>query len=134
MSSDFSSETGTAILLIAHGSRLIAANADLFQLADLLRARFPGQTVEVAFLELAEPTIPQAAKRCVADGAKKVLMLPYFLSAGTHVTDDLQRFQAQFAQDWPTVRFELCPPLGLHPLMVDIVCDRLAQSSSVRAD
>ena len=57
-------EPGTAILLIAHGSRLAAANADLLQLAEQLRSRFPDHVIETAYLELTEPTIPQGAARC----------------------------------------------------------------------
>lgn len=120
---------GTAILLIAHGSRLATANADLLQLADQLRVRFPGHVIETAYLELTEPTIPQGVERCVSLGATRVLLLPYFLSAGTHVTEDLRRHRAQFAEQWPSLRFDLCPPLGLHPLMLDIVCDRLGEAT-----
>ena len=120
---------GTAVLLIAHGSRLAAANADLLLLAEQLRSRFPGHVIETAYLELTEPTIPQGAARCVTLGATRVLLLPYFLSAGTHVTEDLRRFRAQFAEQWPSIRFDLCPPLGLHPLMLDILCDRLCEGS-----
>lgn len=122
-------EPGTAVLLIAHGSRLATANADLLQLAEQLRLHLPGHIVETAYLELAEPTIPQGAERCVVLGATRVVLLPYFLSAGTHVTNDLHRYRAQFAQRWPDVRFDLSPPLGLHPLMLEIVCDRLNEAS-----
>jgi sirohydrochlorin ferrochelatase len=104
---------------------LASANRDLSQLAELLRERFVDRVVETAYLELTEPTIPQSAAACVARGATRVLLLPYFLSAGTHVTEDLKRFQADFAAQWPSVPFVLCPPLGLHPLMLEIVCDRL---------
>ena len=120
---------GTAILLIAHGSRLATANADLLQLAEQLRSRFPNHIIETAYLELTEPTIPQGAERCITLGATRVLLLPYFLSAGTHVTEDLRRFRTQFAEQWPNVRFDLCPPIGLHPLMLDIVCDRLNEAT-----
>ncbi len=122
-------DPGTAVLLIAHGSRLAAANADLLQLAEQLRSRFPGHVIETAYLELSEPTIPQGAARCVTLGTTRVLLLPYFLSAGTHVTEDLRRFQIQFTEQWPHVRFDLCPPLGLHPLMLEIVCDRICDAS-----
>ena len=121
---------GTAVLLIAHGSRLASANRDLSQLAELLRQRFAGHIVEIAYLELTEPTIPQGAAVCVERGASRVMLLPYFLSAGTHVTEDLKRFQSEFTAQWPTVCFDLCPPLGLHPLMLDIVCDRLREGGT----
>ena len=129
MPTAFALNPGTAILLIAHGSRLATANADLLKLAEQLRSRFPNHIIETAYLELTEPTIPQGAERCVTLGATRVLLLPYFLSAGTHVTEDLHRFRSQFAEQWPHIRFDLCPPLGLHPLMLDIVCDRLSEAT-----
>lgn len=119
----------TAVLLIAHGSRRAEANDDLVQLAEILRARDLYSIVETAYLELAEPTIDAAGEKCVAAGATCVKMLPYFLSAGAHVTDDLERHRRELSGRFPNVVFELCPPLGLHPLMVEIVMDRLRQVS-----
>ena len=115
----------SAILLIAHGSRRAAANADLIRLAELVRARRPDEIVEIAYLELAEPTIPQGAARCVERGATEVKMSPFFLSAGTHIAEDLTGFRTEFESQYPEVRFQLCPPLGLHPLLVEAVFDRM---------
>jgi sirohydrochlorin ferrochelatase len=117
-----------AILLIAHGSRLSGANADLMQIAAMLRERLPGTSVEFAYLELSEPTIPQGMRACISRGAGEVRMLPYFLSAGRHVQEDLERYRREFAQEYPSVRFTLCPPLGLHPKMIDILLDRLQET------
>ena len=117
----------SAILLIAHGSRRPAANADLVQLAELVRARRPAEIVEIAYLELAEPTIPQGAARCVERGATTVRMSPFFLSAGTHIAEDLTGFRAEFESQYPGVRFQLCPPLGLHPLMVEALLKRMGE-------
>ena len=128
-----------AALLIAHGSRRAEANADLHRLTAMARDRFAGATggdggevsgggfdvIEPAFLELADPDIPAGAAACVAAGATDVRMLPYFLSMGTHVAEDLQEFKARFEQDYPGVRFTVCPPLGLHPKLVEVVFERL---------
>lgn len=119
----------TAVLLMAHGSRRADANADLEELARRVREQGGYAIVEVSYLEIAEPSIPAGGRHCVARGANRVLMLPYFLSAGRHVTEDLQAFQRQLATEFPTVEFELCPPLGLHPLMTQIVLDRLLDSN-----
>jgi sirohydrochlorin ferrochelatase len=118
----------TAVLLMAHGSRRAAANADLEELARRVAEQGGYGIVEVSYLELAEPSIPAGGRCCVSRGANRVLMLPYFLSAGRHVTEDLQEFQRQLAEEFPDVSFQLCPPLGLHPLMTQIVLDRLTQS------
>lgn len=118
----------TAILVIAHGSRVPAANDDLRRLAAQLEARRPDQIVEYAYLELAEPTIPQGFQACVERGAQLVRMLPWFLSAGAHVTDDLEAYRRRFASEHPDVMCRICPPLGLHPLMVDMLLDRLEEA------
>ena len=114
-----------AALLIAHGSRRAEANADLHELTALVKARGGFDVVEPAFLELADPDIPAAAAACVAAGATDVRMLPYFLSMGTHVAHDLEAFRAGFAANYPGVRFEVRPPLGLHPKLVEVVFERL---------
>lgn len=119
----------SAILLIAHGSRRQEANDDLRQLARMLAERCPDEIISCAYLELSEPTIPQGMQTCVDLGATQVRMLPYFLSAGAHVSDDLSRYRREFAEAYPDLDIRLCPPIGLHPKMVDILLERLQQSS-----
>ena len=118
----------TAVLLIAHGSRRTAANDDLVQLAQLVAERGGYQIVEVSYLEVTEPTIAAGGRKCVERGARRVLLLPYFLSAGMHVVHDLESQRAALATEFPQAEFVLCPHLGLHPLMAEIVLDRLGQS------
>lgn len=118
----------SATVLIAHGSRRAEANRELSLLADQVRARLPGERIEIAFLELAEPTIPEAVRHCVEAGAGRVRLFPYFLSPGVHVARDLEGYRADFAVKFPDVEFVLCPPLGQHAGIVDIVLDRLAES------
>ena len=117
----------TAIVLIAHGSRREEANAELRQLAAAIGALRPEAVVVPAFLELAEPSIPEAVQSCVAQGARDVRLFPYFLSAGVHVTRDLEGFRQQFATDDPDVEFQLLRPLGAHPEITRIVLDLLAE-------
>lgn len=120
----------TAVLLIAHGSRRAEANDDLCRLAEILRKKGLYPIVEIAYLELANPDIPAGGARCVERGATSVRMLPYFLSPGAHVGEDLEHFRQELSQRYPEVDFTLCPPLGIHPLMVEIVLDRLTQEFS----
>ncbi len=120
-----------AVLLIAHGSRVAAANQDLHKIAEALRATERYSHVAASFLELAQPSIPEGGRECAEAGATEVLMLPYFLSAGSHVSKDLERFREELLQAYPGVRFTLCPHLGLHPLMLDIVRARLSEGQAV---
>jgi sirohydrochlorin ferrochelatase len=113
----------TAVLLIAHGSRRAEANQDLEYVAEALRARGEYPIVEVCYLELAQPDIATGAARCVEKGASRLLLLPYFLSAGVHVSEDLEEAGRSLVERFgiPVVVAE---PLGRHPLLVEIVCQR----------
>jgi sirohydrochlorin ferrochelatase len=113
----------TALLLIAHGSRQPEANADLFDLVAVLRQRgWP--IVEGAFLELATPDIDEAGSRCVTQGAERLVLVPYFLSAGVHVHRDLAAARNRLAAHHPGIPFCLANPLGPHPLLADIIEQR----------
>lgn len=122
------SPADTAVLLMAHGSRRSEANDDLIRLAKLVAEQGGYAIVQPSYLELAEPTIPAGGQICVAQGARRVLMLPYFLSAGVHVADDLETHRNELAAEFPEVEFILCPHLGLHPLMATIVLARLGEA------
>ena len=114
----------TALLLIAHGSRRPEANADLEYVAAALRDRGRYPVVVVSFLELAAPDIEAGGVLCVDAGATDVILLPYFLSAGVHVQDDLEAARAALAAAFPHVAFRLAGPLGRHPLLLDVVEER----------
>ncbi len=113
-----------ALQLIAHGSREPEANADLHQVAAALRLRGEYAIVEASFLELAEPSIDQAAARCVEQGAERVVLLPHFLSAGVHVQRDLTEARGKLAARFPEVQFLLADPIGQHPMLLEILIDR----------
>jgi sirohydrochlorin ferrochelatase len=118
----------TAVLLIAHGSREANANDDLYYLAEQLRRHRPYAIVEAAFLELVEPNIEQGGNRCVALGANRVVLLPYFLSPGIHVTRDLTQACRSLTAQYPHVEFRLAAPLGRHPLLVQVLIERAQQA------
>ena len=119
-----------ALLLIAHGSRRAEANADLEHVAAALRARGRYPIVQVSYLELAEPSIPDGGARCVEQGATDVVMLPYFLSPGVHVRDDMAGIRADLGRRFPAVAFRLAEPLGRHPLLLDVLDQRAAEADA----
>jgi sirohydrochlorin ferrochelatase len=118
----------SGLLLIAHGSREAEANADLVHAVAELRRRGEFAVVEAAFLELAEPGIDAGAAACVGQGAERVVLLPYFLSAGVHVRRDLAGACRRLAERYPQVRFRLAEPLGRHPLLLEVVAERAREA------
>jgi sirohydrochlorin ferrochelatase len=117
-----------ALLLIAHGSRQDEANADLVYTVAEMRRRGTFAVVEAAFLELAEPDIDAGAAACIKQGAERVVLLPYFLSAGVHVRRDLAEVCRRLAERYPAVRFRLAEPLGRHPQLLEVVAERAREA------
>ncbi len=103
-----------SLLIIAHGSRRAASNDEVRALADAVRAQ-RGQAyahVETAFLELAEPSIPDGLAALAAQGATEIVAFPYFLAAGTHVAHDIPEAVAEFSAAHPAVGVRLTQHLG----------------------
>ena len=79
---------GPHIVLAGHGSRAPEANAALHELARELAGQL-NLPVHAGFLEMAEPTIPGALRAATVEGARRIVLVPYFLSPGMHVKRDL---------------------------------------------
>ncbi len=112
-----------ALLLVAHGSRLSEANAEVAQLTDRLREA-AGEQFEIvthAFLEIAEPDIPAGIDVCIAQGAAQLWVLPYFLAAGRHVRDDVPALLDQARERHPDVVINLCTHLGAEASLPELL-------------
>lgn len=102
-----------SILLVAHGSRRQASNDEVRALAERMREDLDADTlIETAFLELAEPSIPDGIQACIDKGAEQVTVLPYFLSAGRHVAEDIPA-EVKIKQDeHPNIDIHISDYLG----------------------
>jgi sirohydrochlorin ferrochelatase len=123
---------GRAVVLVDHGSRRREANAVAEALAEQLRARLGGARVVVAHLEIEEPDPASAVRRCVADGAREIVLLPLFLAPGRHGAGDLERIAGQAAASHPDVEVRCAEPIGAHPALVEALLDRLSGNGGPR--
>jgi sirohydrochlorin ferrochelatase len=114
------------LIVVDHGSRRGASNEMLEVMAQMVTETVPYGIVEPAHMELAEPSIQTAFDRCVARGAKMVVVSPYFLLPGRHWDQDIPGLTAEAAERHPGVPFLVAAPLGLHPLMAHVVESRVA--------
>ena len=112
-----------SLLLVAHGSRRAESNAEIGRLAARLAERAGARfdLVEHAFLELAEPSIPDGVTRCVGHGATEVNVVPYFLARGTHVAEDIPE-QIDIARAaHPETDIRITDYLGTSDALVDVL-------------
>jgi sirohydrochlorin ferrochelatase len=115
-----------ALILIDHGSRRAEANAVLDDVAALVRRADPGRAVHTAHMELAPPSLADAVAACVAEGARDIIVVPWFLAPGQHSTRDIPRLADEAVAPHPNVRLRVASPLGAHA--------KLAELALLRAD
>jgi sirohydrochlorin ferrochelatase len=113
------------IVIIDHGSRRDEANHRHEDFVRQWRERGTFPIVEAAHMELAEPSLGTAFDACVVAGATMVVVAPYFLWPGDHWERDIPALAAEAARRHPGVHYLVSAPLGPHPLLFDIVQDRI---------
>ena len=111
----------TGIVIVDHGSRRAASNEMLEVFVEQFAPESGYQIVEPAHMELAEPSIATAFDRCVARGATKVAVVPYFLSPGKHWHQDIPNITREAALKHPGVEFVVTAPIGLNPMMKQVI-------------
>jgi sirohydrochlorin ferrochelatase len=114
----------TGVVVFAHGSSVEPANARVVETASELARAGGFPLVETAFLELAEPDLAEAVKRLVSRGAKRVVIVPYFLTLGIHLRRDLPGIVAGLRSIYQDVEIETTEPLEGHPALLEALLDR----------
>lgn len=113
----------TAILLVGRGSTDPGANGDFFKVGRLLWERSRRRLFECCFVSLAEPNVPAGIDRCVRLGARRILVMPYFLHTGVLVKRMAQQSLAAGVR-YPGVEIAVGEPLGVHAKLVQLILDR----------
>jgi sirohydrochlorin ferrochelatase len=119
-----------SLILVAHGSRRRTSNEEVRRLTGTLgeKAGSRFDLVSCAFLELAEPSIPEGIEQAVQQGASEIVILPYFLSAGRHVAEDIPAAVATKQQEYPQVTIHVAPYLGLAAGIPDLLLASVSQA------
>lgn len=112
-----------SLVLVAHGSRRASSNDEVRALAARLsdKERHNYSSVTAAFLELAEPSIPDGIRKAINNGAKEVVVLPYFLSAGRHVVEDIPAEVDIVRAERPDIDIHIAPYLGGADHIVEVL-------------
>ena len=118
----------TAILMMAHGSRIAEANDAAREVAVMVREMSGFDIVEVAFRELHEPNIQSGIDACVAKGAQRILLMPYFLFMGAHVLHDLPEEVEEAQKRHPDLIMEMGGHLGAHRKLAEIESERISEA------
>jgi len=117
-----------AVLLVDHGSRHPEANALLEDIANQVRKRAAESIVEVAHMEIAEPSIAEGIEACVEKGATHIIVHPFFLGPGRHASEDIPAQVKRAARRHPDIPIRISEPLGNHAALIDVILDRVSDA------
>lgn len=116
-----------AVIILGHGSRDGGNDTALKRIVEELR-RCGGEIIEYAFLQYAQPTADAALDRCIAQGAKEIVIVPFFMQAGAHVTRDIPDFLNRVRARHPECDIHSTDYVGAHPMMTQIVMDLVGKA------
>jgi sirohydrochlorin cobaltochelatase len=117
----------TALLVVGRGSSDPDANSDLFKISRLVWEKLKVKWVETAFIGVTAPLMDAGIERCLMLGAKRVIILPYFLFTGVLIQRMelmVQGFQKKYSEH----EFQMAPYFGFHPLLQEILIGRAQEA------
>ena len=114
----------SGIVVFGHGSRVESANQAVRDVAARLAQAGPFDHVEAAFLELGTPDLEGAVVRLAGRGIGRIIVIPYFLTLGTHLERDLPAIMDRISQVHAGLELIATPPLDGHPALLEILLDR----------
>ncbi|MFJ3771553.1 sirohydrochlorin chelatase [Streptomyces sp. NPDC090075] len=115
------------VLLVGRGSTDPDANAEVHKAARLLWEGRGYAGVETAFVSLAAPDVPSGLDRCRKLGARRIVVLPYFLFTG--ILPDRVRHQTEgWADAHPEVEVRSADVIGPEPELLDLVMERYREA------
>jgi sirohydrochlorin cobaltochelatase len=116
---------------MGHGSRDSEGVNEYMELVGAVQDAVPEYPVEASFLEFDGPLVPSIQEgfdRCVARGAKTVLAVPVLLLEAGHARSDMPAQVAQTRRRYPELDLRTAKHLGIHPLMMEMLEERITQT------
>jgi sirohydrochlorin cobaltochelatase len=101
-----------AIVLFGHGARDVRWREPFDRLAALWKAQHPTILVELAFLELMQPSLEEAIASHAAAGAIEVVVVPVFFGQGGHLRNDFPILLSACQEKFPDVQLSATPAVG----------------------
>jgi sirohydrochlorin cobaltochelatase len=118
-----STNPATAILLFAHGARDPSWAEPFRRIVARVRQKQSGVRVELAFLELMQPTLASAVAGLAAEGIGHITVVPLFLAQGGHLKEDLPRLLDDIRGHYPSLRIDVTQAIGDSEDLINAIAD-----------
>ena len=110
-----------AAILFGHGARDSRWREPFDQLIQLWRDQQPQTLVELAFLEMMQPSLEAAVESLMQKGAKDIVVIPVFFGQGGHLRNDFPVLLEQCRQRFPAIQLSATPAVGESPAVLQAI-------------
>lgn len=117
-----------AIILFGHGARDIRWREPFDRLADLWRSQHSGVLVELAFLEMMQPSLEEAVASLVNKGAAQINVVPVFFGQGGHLRNDFPALLSACREKFPDIKLSATPAVGEDLAVLQAIVDFSAKT------
>jgi sirohydrochlorin cobaltochelatase len=112
-----------AIILFGHGARDSRWREPFDRLATLWREQCSGAPVEVAFLELMQPSLEEAVSSLTDSGATQITVVPVFFGQGGHLRNDFPVLLDACRAKFPQITLSATPAVGEDLAVLQAIID-----------
>ena len=120
----------SAIILFAHGSRDPEWAQPFRKIQRTIKAKQPGTAVELAFLEIMEPSLDKTVAELTGAGYKSITVAPLFMAQGAHLKHDLSKILDTIRAEHPGVAVNLLPAIGEVDAILAAISDWLVVAAA----
>ena len=113
----------TAVIVLSHGTKTEGAGDPGQRIIAQVKKRGGHEIVEQAFLQHTLPALMETIESCARKNAERIVIVPYFMQPGAHVTRDIPALIEQARKKHPGIEILMTDFVGSHPLMAEIVMD-----------
>ena len=118
------------LLGVAHGSKDPASQEGVRALLARAAVLRPGLRTLEAYVDNASPSIRRALAALTDEGVADVVVVPLLLTPASHSKTDVAASVQAGRLAHPGMRLRYGRPLGPHPVLVDVVAQRLAEAGA----
>ena len=113
----------TAVIILGHGSRSTDADSAIQAVVQGVMKAGEFAVVEHAFLQYVPPSLEEVLARCAGQNVDRIVIVPFFLQAGAHVTRDIPELIEKARNEHTNIEIIVTDYVGAHPLMAKVVED-----------
>ena len=112
-----------AMILFGHGARDSRWREPFDRLVQLWQAQHPNTPVELAFLEMMQPSLEEAVSSLSLKGVTQITVVPVFFGQGGHLRNDFPVLLEACQQQYPNITLSATPAAGEDLAVLQAIVD-----------